>query len=347
MSDVAIVGAGPAGAWAAYALARAGARVAIFDASHPREKPCGGGVTGRALALVATRSIRRRFARTRHSIRALHRIAAAGTPLGDARRVACRRSARRRALVVASRAVFDARAARRRERAPAPRIVRRASPTSRSTRGGVTPEHGATAPVTARRSSIGADGANSLVRRRLATAFRRDQLSIATGYLRARRHQRRDRHRAHGRSARLHLVVSAADHLAIGICAQADAGITAEALRAQSGAPGLRATRDRGRRAARAVLVADSVAERARLRRARARRTALGARRRRRRARRSDHARRDLLRAAVRPMDRRCADAATARRPTYAPRVRDERSPNCAARRGSRPDSSGRPSPAC
>src|SRR3954469_20155466 len=50
--DVAVVGAGPAGAWAARCLARSGARVAIFDASHPREKPCGGGVTGRALALV-------------------------------------------------------------------------------------------------------------------------------------------------------------------------------------------------------------------------------------------------------------------------------------------------------
>src|SRR5438445_7399040 len=52
-SDVAIVGAGPAGAWAAYSLARRGARVTLFDPSHPREKPCGGGVTGRALALVA------------------------------------------------------------------------------------------------------------------------------------------------------------------------------------------------------------------------------------------------------------------------------------------------------
>src|SRR2546430_11525240 len=52
IAEVAIVGAGPAGAWAAYCLARCGARVSIFDPSHPREKPCGGGVTGRALALV-------------------------------------------------------------------------------------------------------------------------------------------------------------------------------------------------------------------------------------------------------------------------------------------------------
>src|SRR6059036_453238 len=51
--DAAIVGAGPAGCWAAYQLARRGARVALVDGSHPREKPCGGGVTGRALQLVA------------------------------------------------------------------------------------------------------------------------------------------------------------------------------------------------------------------------------------------------------------------------------------------------------
>ena len=52
MFDVAIVGAGPSGSWTAHLLARAGARVAIFDGSHPREKPCGGGLTARARALV-------------------------------------------------------------------------------------------------------------------------------------------------------------------------------------------------------------------------------------------------------------------------------------------------------
>ncbi|MFN2470311.1 MAG: geranylgeranyl reductase family protein [Gaiellaceae bacterium] len=48
--DVVVVGAGPAGSVAAYRLARAGARVALLDrARFPRDKPCGGGLTERAL----------------------------------------------------------------------------------------------------------------------------------------------------------------------------------------------------------------------------------------------------------------------------------------------------------
>jgi flavin-dependent dehydrogenase len=43
--SVAVVGAGPAGSFCAERLARAGFAVTIFDPSHPREKPCGGGVT--------------------------------------------------------------------------------------------------------------------------------------------------------------------------------------------------------------------------------------------------------------------------------------------------------------
>jgi flavin-dependent dehydrogenase len=49
---VAVVGGGPAGALLAFHLARDGAAVTVFDASHPREKPCGGGVTAKALALL-------------------------------------------------------------------------------------------------------------------------------------------------------------------------------------------------------------------------------------------------------------------------------------------------------
>jgi geranylgeranyl reductase family protein len=48
--DAVVVGAGPAGSTSAYRLARAGARVLLLDrARFPRDKPCGGGVTLRAL----------------------------------------------------------------------------------------------------------------------------------------------------------------------------------------------------------------------------------------------------------------------------------------------------------
>ena len=50
--DIAVVGGGPAGAWTAYLLATHGARVAIVDGSHPREKPCGGGLSARALDVL-------------------------------------------------------------------------------------------------------------------------------------------------------------------------------------------------------------------------------------------------------------------------------------------------------
>ncbi|MGH3135937.1 MAG: geranylgeranyl reductase family protein [Gaiellaceae bacterium] len=48
--DVIVVGAGPAGSATAIHLARGGARVLLADkAAFPRDKPCGGGLTGRAL----------------------------------------------------------------------------------------------------------------------------------------------------------------------------------------------------------------------------------------------------------------------------------------------------------
>src|SRR5205809_3287679 len=48
--DAIVVGAGPAGSTTAYRLARAGARVCLVDrARFPRDKPCGGGVTLRAV----------------------------------------------------------------------------------------------------------------------------------------------------------------------------------------------------------------------------------------------------------------------------------------------------------
>jgi geranylgeranyl reductase family protein len=217
--DVAVVGAGPAGAWTAYRLARAGARVTIFDPSHPREKPCGGGVTGRALALVSDRCQAPPIVVPGTvSVRAA-RFGSATVPLAAD------------ALVVASRRAFDAALLDAARQAGADLIAER-----------VIDLDVAADRVTLRTPGrvhrtaflVGADGTNSLVRRRVAKPFRREALSIATGFY------------ARGVTGDEIVVEFVADppgyiwsfprpdHLAVGICAQADTGVSAGDLRARA-----------------------------------------------------------------------------------------------------------------
>lgn len=52
--DILVVGSGPAGSAAAYTAARAGLSVALIDkAAFPRDKLCGGGITGRCAAALS------------------------------------------------------------------------------------------------------------------------------------------------------------------------------------------------------------------------------------------------------------------------------------------------------
>src|SRR5262249_45441521 len=96
--DIAIVGAGPAGTWAARALALRGARVVLIDGSHPREKPCGGGLTGRALEIVAPAASPESFGGVHITSASFeHRSRRAVVGLGT----------EGQALVVASRRAFD------------------------------------------------------------------------------------------------------------------------------------------------------------------------------------------------------------------------------------------------
>jgi geranylgeranyl reductase family protein len=220
--DVAIVGAGPAGCWAAYGLARRGAHVTLIDGSHPREKPCGGGVTGRALALVSGAIDERRLPLCPiHTARFVDstRNTSTAVPLG------------KRALVVAGRTEFDGALLDAASRAGATIVRSRALDVTRDAAGFAvqTP-----AGKIHARTIIGADGANSLVRRKLAKPFDRAEFSIATGYF------------VHGVTSQEILLELVDDppgyiwsfprptHLAVGICAQADSGTGAGVLRARA-----------------------------------------------------------------------------------------------------------------
>jgi geranylgeranyl reductase family protein len=209
--EIAIVGAGPAGAWAACSLSRRGASVLLIDPSHPREKPCGGGVTGRALEFVASTIDVERLPsvvvrRARFSASSTTREAT--VPLDED------------ALVVASRAEFDGLLLDAAHRAGAHVLDARVTDVRFD---GQQWNIETTAGTRRARFLIGADGANSLIRRRLVGQFRRDQLSIATGFF------------VHGVTSQEILLELIADppgyiwsfprptHLAIGVCAQADA----------------------------------------------------------------------------------------------------------------------------
>lgn len=221
--DVAVVGGGPAGAWTAYQLARRGARVVLFDPSHPREKPCGGGVTGRALALVA--SAIDRSALTATAVRTARFTAVSEAPTPDRDVIVTLGTG---GLVVASRSAFDAALLHAAIAAGAEWCAARVTEVAVD-RESVRVDAGGGSWHAA--FLVGADGPNSLVRRRLAAPFRRDQLSIATGFF------------ARGVSADEIVIEMASapagyiwsfprpDHLAIGICAQADAGAAAGDLR--------------------------------------------------------------------------------------------------------------------
>ena len=225
---VAIIGAGPAGAMAAVRLAHAGASVTLFDPSHPREKPCGGGLTGRALALVSdVIDIGSLPAVVTKSVTVEGHERAAHVPLID------RGATADSSLLVISRAVFDRALADAAVAAGARLVPERAV--------GVSARRAHMLVSTDRGEYevdqvLGADGPNSVVRKKLARPFARSELSVAAGYF------------VCGSTAPDIVIKTTReqpgylwsfprpDHLAVGICAPASHHATSADLRLQSAA---------------------------------------------------------------------------------------------------------------
>jgi flavin-dependent dehydrogenase len=151
---------------AARELARAGARVALVDASHPREKPCGGGVTGRALELAQVPAADAQG-------RTIDRVTFAA-----ASRTATVDLSSQQDLRVYDRTAFDAALLRQAVDAGALHLPARVTAISRT--GGIwrlTTAGGSLAT----RWLLGADGAGGIVRKKVFRPFARAQLSIAAG----------------------------------------------------------------------------------------------------------------------------------------------------------------------
>lgn len=229
---IAIVGAGPAGAMAAIYLARAGASVSLFDHSHPREKPCGGGLTGRAVALASEvidlSSLPAVVINCAHIESAHTAFGRSGVSRVDlhARGISSGSS-----LVVLSRAVFDV-ALLEAAIANGSRLIRERvlHVEQRSRRISLRTGHGEHDAD----FLLGADGANSLVRRSLSRPFARSQLSVGAGFF------------VRGPTAG-HIAIKCVgeqpgylwsfprpDHLAIGICTPALEPVSSIALQQQT-----------------------------------------------------------------------------------------------------------------
>ena len=161
---LAIVGAGPAGSLLATKLAEGGIEATVFDASFPREKPCGGGLTGKALRELPD--------------------GPTGDPLPARRVASCRFEAEggavdvplREPVAVASRRELDAWLLRRATAAGARHVAERVVEVAR----------GEVRTAASGRQAfdlvVGADGAGSLVRRSFLGPLPKERLAMAVGW---------------------------------------------------------------------------------------------------------------------------------------------------------------------
>lgn len=163
---IAIVGAGPAGTWASVLLARRGHAVTLIDPQAPWEKPCGGGVTAKALSSfgIFESDLPRKY---------IDRIT---IYFGDKRSVSVRTQ---QPIAVLSRRDLGKYLIDEAESAGVSILKSRVTHVESTGRGWA---------LSTRDTSlqsdflIGADGATSLVRRTVGTALQSEDLCVTLGY---------------------------------------------------------------------------------------------------------------------------------------------------------------------
>ena len=170
MYDVLIVGAGPAGSFAAEQLARAGVSVALFD-GRPLDEPkaCGGGVTSKALR--AWPHLLEARARTIDEVEMY-------SPAGQHVRLALTEP-----FAIYSRRAFDSHLRERARAAGAHVFAERVSaPPARAGDAKDWLVRARSGEEWRGRMLVAADGANSAIARRLAGALPNSEMEVAFGY---------------------------------------------------------------------------------------------------------------------------------------------------------------------
>jgi geranylgeranyl reductase family protein len=167
--DVLIVGAGPAGSFAAERLAGSGARVALFD-GRPRQeaKACGGGVTSKALKLWPFLLEAGGRAVTEVEMR---------SPNGEGVRLKLAEP-----FAIYSRRALDSYMRERAVRAGAHAFERRVNVSAEKDKEGLWVARAKTGETWRGRVLVAADGANSAIAKRLAGALPNAEMEVAFGY---------------------------------------------------------------------------------------------------------------------------------------------------------------------
>ena len=198
--DVLIVGAGPAGSFAAERLARAGVRVALFDGRPPGEpKACGGGVTSKALK--AWPHLLEAVGRTideldMYSPSGKHLHLKLEEPFAVYSRIAFDTFLRERARRAGAEVFAEKISARGFKRVTSAKAS--LDPVASTTPRGLSPRGPRTAPGSDTRDQwivrtqsgaefscqylVGADGANSAIAKKLAGPLRPAEMEVAFGY---------------------------------------------------------------------------------------------------------------------------------------------------------------------